>query len=299
MVSCVSIPGNIEETTINKIEKHYNFTIKKLQYNNLTGTNKQLAPLSPDFDKQDEDGIIMWEYKEKNYYHPLTVARTGRWYIDSYVQTGNKEYLQWAKTYGNKFLELSYKTDQYIYFPYLFDFALHGRNEETMKSPWYSGMAQGVALTFYSRLYNVTNDKRYLQTCQKIYNTYLKDKITEAPWISQVNNKGYYWIEEYPWTEPTHVLNGHIYGIYGLYEYYLVSKSEEVKYLLQSALTTVKDHLLSFRTPGGISKYCLKHKVKSSGYHRVHILQLRYLSKITGDSYFNDMANLFYEDYNN
>ena len=112
-----------------------------------------------------------------------------------------------------------------------------------------------------------------------------------------VNNEDYYWIDEYPWPKPTYVLNGHISGIFGLYDYYLINGSEICELLLKSALSSVQRYINNFRVESGVSNYCLLHKVQAKNYHMLHIHQLECLWKITGDQFFKDMSDNFYADY--
>ena len=49
--------------------------------------------------------------------------------------------------------------------------------------------------------------------------------------------------------------------------------------------------------PGGISRYCLAHPVRSAKYHAVHIDQLLDLDTMTGDPTWAQLADLFIADY--
>ena len=77
----------------------------------------------------------------------------------------------------------------------------------------------------------------------------------------------------------------------------MITSDSSVEKILNASLTTLKDKITEFRVPAGISYYCLKHKVQSSKYHSIHIKQLNIIFKITGDSYFKQMADNFYSDY--
>ena len=63
--------------------------------------------------------------------------------------------------------------------------------------------------------------------------------------------------------------------------------------LLLGAITTVRDHVARFRRPGELSLYDLRNRTQHVKYHEIHIWQLRFLTRITGDPYFWQMANLF------
>jgi len=54
---------------------------------------------------------------------------------------------------------------------------------------------------------------------------------------------------------PDNVLNGFIFGLFGLYEYWMLTKDPEAKFYIDASLTTLQDKLPLFRNPGGISYY--------------------------------------------
>lgn len=90
---------------------------------------------------------------------------------------------------------------------YEFDFCLHGvcKEEETMKSPWISGMAQGRAISVLSRAYKATKELKYLKTATLGMNAFLNvydGQKKNKNWITYIDreNKNI-WIEEYPMQE--------------------------------------------------------------------------------------------------
>lgn len=189
------------------------------------------------------------------------------------------------------------KQDSSIFFPYPFDFVLHGRNE-TMHAPWYSAMAQGQALSCFARMYSKTEDKKYLCAADSVYNSlsslYSKNKKL---WVTAITQDSLLWLEEYPDIPINKTLNGKIFAIFGIYDYYQITKREDVKQLLQASLTTIYKEVEKFRVPGDKSYYCLKHKVQNAGYHKVHIRILKELYDITGEPYFREVSDLLKSDY--
>jgi hypothetical protein len=82
-----------------------------------------------------------------------------------------------------------------------------------------------------------------------------------------------------------------------LYDYYLLTHSDESRQLLIASITTVQEYVSEYRNKGGISAYCLRHLWQSPSYHMIHIDQLNMLARISGNDYFWIMADLFYDDY--
>ena len=288
------LPSGIE---INHIPyRVIEYDINELNYKALPYTGYSPAPLDVDYPTDDQE-VIVFIREGNEYYHPVHIAQKILRFLDSYTQTNNPKYLDRAELFVQKLIEVSFESKDAIYFPYNFDFPLHRVEEEKMIAPWYSGMAQGQALSAFVRLYKITEENEYLEASEKIARSFTYFKGENEPWTVYVDRTGYLWIEEYPMEVPTHALNGFIFGIYGLYDYYLIKKDIVSKQLLQASITTVHQYISEFRNEGDISFYCLKHKAQSAKYHRIHIHQLATLYKITGDDYFRTTSDNFYNDY--
>lgn len=245
----------------------------------------------------DSNGIRLFTFNGNTHYHPLDLSFLIYRYLYGYRHTDNPEYLDRARLYADKLLDISTTVDSAIYFPYTFDFPLHKLKDETMFAPWYSGIAQGQALSAFVRMYRVTQEIQYLRTADKIFTSFSRFKGSYEPWTVFIDSTQLYCIEEYPLGPPTRVLNGFIYGIVGLYEYYLVTRNPHCKELLLAALTTIHTTIHLYRYPHGVSYYCLRHKIQNSRYHILHTELLGFLYQLTSHECFQTMANLFYDDY--
>lgn len=268
--------------------KKENFAIRPLDENDLPYVDNPSYYInypSP----VDAEGIVISKYQCKVYYNPVTI-------IEKTIYFLNKKMLKEAEKFAQKLIDISQDFNGAIFFPYNFDFYLHGIKKEKMAAPWYSGMAQGQALTVFTRLYKITKNQKYLTIAQRIFQSFKCFYDSSDPWICYLENK-YLWIEEYPMEKPGHTLNGFIYALFGLYEYWLLADDSDCRDILLGGLTTIKENISKFRQAGGISLYCLKHRRKSVHYHEVHTSQLKKLYQITGDMYFKEMAEKLYKDY--
>lgn len=218
-------------------------------------------------------------------------------YLDSYVQTQDKFHLDKTEHFAQKLLDLADEYHGAYFYPVPFDFPLHGNEQETMIAPWYCGIINGRILSIFARLYMVTGKEEYQKAAQKTYQSFLLLDNSEEYWITYEDENGYFWIEEYPWDPPTHVLNGFVVGIFGLYDYYLITKDDLSKHVLQASLTTLRFYIEKYRKRGELSFYCLAHKVQSLEYLKQHILFMNHVYDITGDKFFKAMADSFYADY--
>jgi hypothetical protein len=152
-------------------------------------------------------------------------------------------------------------------------------------------------LSAYTRLSNYHPDNdTYRQHRDKIFNSFLRLKTDTDPWFANIDN-GYYWAEEQPLDDdPPHTLNGFIYGVFGLYEYWLASRSEPSRTILEAALTTLLDNKERFRARDEVSYYDLRMKGQFDHYHAVHIRQFRKLALITGEIEFHKFADRLVRD---
>ncbi|HNX01971.1 MAG TPA: D-glucuronyl C5-epimerase family protein [Candidatus Cloacimonadota bacterium] len=247
----------------------------------------------------DSNGVQMFEYGGQLYYHPVQIAHRIRQAISDYKLTGDAKYLNHAIESAETLRQHAHREDNCIYFPYEFTFSF---NYITYQKPFYSGMAQGMLLSVYTRLYYLTKNELYHAVADSILNTMddfdnphrtvfisTNDGLTKGP--------NYYWVDEYPNKFQRFVLNGSIIGAYGLYEHWWVFGDERSKVLFSREMTTVKANVSLYRNPHNISYYDLLFKVMDPSYHTLHIQLLKKCYYYTGDKFFSDMSDLFLYDH--
>lgn len=277
-------------------EEELSYSIYSLPRKNIEFYDDNLVPL---LNTDSRSHLIQ---KNKLIYHPMYISQYSYHLISDYRKSGDKVILDQLRNIAGKLACISLQKDDMMWFPFTFNFPLHGCEEEMMIAPWYSGMSQGQVLSLFCRMYELTNENIYLEDIHKIFRTFTKLKGDDHdPWVSCVDKSGNLWIEEYPMDLPPQTLNGMIFAIYGIYDYYRIIRDKESEKILKAAITTIKVNIHQFRSPGEVSYYCLKHKkIKNQlpNYHPIHINQLRMLYKITGDAYFNEMAGKFEKDVN-
>ncbi len=245
---------------------------------------------------QDEEGVLLFLGPDGEYhYHPVEMAQKGLAMVALYRRTGDERALDYARRHADRMLAEADTIGDGLYFPYTFDWRLHlNANYELMRAPWYSGMAQGQALSLLVHLHRITGEPAYLAAAHDVFRTFLRPG--SAGETVRVDTAGYYWIEEYPADQSTGTLNGFIFGIYGLYDYYQWTGDEDAFHVLVAGLTTIHDKIHLFRAPSGPSYYCLSHRAQYPVYHQIHIVQLLNLFEITGEPYFEEMAAQFDQD---
>ena len=228
----------------------------------------------------DDEGVPLFARGGKLYYHPVVLAQRALALLDGYRQTGDAAYLAGARTVAARIVKESSTANGGRYLPYRFDFALHNLSNQVMKATWWSGMAEGQALSVFSRLYALEGRQADLDVARSLF-TAMQLHGTTGAWVSHVDADGFLWIQEFPRSDPDFTLNGFIFALFGLYDYYEETGDLEARRMLLGGMTTVRHYLPRFRNPGGVSFYCLSHKVTNLKYHNIHVAQLRMLAKMT------------------
>ena len=185
--------------------------------------------------------------------------------------------------------------DDIAIWPYQFKFTKYDLDFD-----WCGAWALGNILSALSRKIALTNDSAYHNLGEMVVNTF-NTKI-ESGGILYIDENNNYWFEEYPSIPPSHVLNGHINGLLGLYDFWRISGNKLAHQLFFEGINTVKNYLNEFDS-GYWSYYDLQYPyVGDYFYHKaVHIPQLKVLYQITKDATFKQYAekwqNYFYEPY--
>lgn len=167
-----------------------------------------------------------------------------------------------------------------------------------LTAPWRSAMAQGQCIQVLVRAYEVTGDDNYLELARKALGVFYVE--VENGGVTFKGDEGW-WYEEYAdegGTNPR-VLNGHIFALEGIYEYYAATNDEEAKYLFDMGILALKSHLPDYDS--GTWTYCnTLGEMATEGYHKLHITQMSHLYDLTNDSIFqqyHDRWEDYWEDY--
>ena len=277
----------------------YQFEIREVPHEVLPYYRATALPLV-DSGRHDAKGVRMWLNAKDNkvYNHPVAQAQYGLGLLESYRITGDKTYLDRAKAQAQRLVDTKVVRSNAWFYPYRFAFQLHG-NKEIYNPPWYSMMGQGQALSLFSRLFQVTEEAAWKTAADNTFKSYLLQPVAGQPWgVYVVNN--HLLFEEYPLPNKIggdRTYNGHTFAIYGLYDYWVLTKDADAKLLIQGGITTTRDWNASYRSSGWRSKYCLTHGTDSGHYHDVHMGQFAELYAITGDKFFAQAADTYYGDF--
>jgi hypothetical protein len=154
---------------------------------------------------------------------------------------------------------------------------------ETLKAPWYSALAQGQGISLLVRAHKESGDARYLHAAQSALESFHVPMAGGG--VAFTDDGGDLWFEEYIVSPPTHILNGFIWASWGIYDYFLATGDSSARELFSRAVQTMLRNLdrydLGFWSLYEQSGMPLP-MVASPFYHRLHIVQLRVMHRLTG-----------------
>lgn len=165
---------------------------------------------------------------------------------------------------------------------------------DTLKAPWYSALAQGQGISVLVRAHKESGEAKYLEAAQRALVSF-NTTISEGG-VAFTDASGDLWFEEYIVSPPTHILNGFIWAAWGVYDFFLATQDSSAQELFSRAVQTLLRNLerydLGFWSLYEQSGTRLP-MVASAFYHRLHIVQLRMMHKLTGEPAFAHVADLW------
>ena len=169
---------------------------------------------------------------------------------------------------------------------------------DSLRAPWYSGLAQGQGISLLVRAYHETGCSKYGEAAERAFASFLKS--THEGGVTFHDRRGGVWFEEYIVSPPTHILNGFMWATWGVYDFCLSTRSAIAKTLFEQAVKTLLTNLDRYDL-GFWSLYeqsgTLLPMIASAFYHRLHIVQLRTMHRLTGEPAFAALADKW-ETYN-
>jgi heparosan-N-sulfate-glucuronate 5-epimerase len=242
-------------------------------------------------DHYDSAGIPMLDYRGRIglQYNPIAIAQWGLGNCNLYLRTqadANRRAFLAASTWLCDHLESN--SFGLSVWNHHFDWDYRSR----LRSPWYSGLAQGQGISLLVRAYRATREAAFLNAAERSFQSFLKP-LAEGG-VSYTDDSGDLWFEEYIVSPPTHILNGFIWAAWGVYDYFLATGDATAKTLFDRSIRTLCNNLehydLGFWSLYEQSGTRLP-MVASPFYHRLHIVQLRVLYRISGEHLFREFAD--------
>jgi heparosan-N-sulfate-glucuronate 5-epimerase len=230
-------------------------------------------------------------------YNPIAIAQWGLANYNCYCQTNDA--VHWQKTLKAADW-LTANLEQNAHGLWVWNHHFDWEYRDTLKAPWYSGLAQGQGISLLTRAHAHAGDERFQNAADKAF-VALTRPIAEGGVLFEdllQDRRKNLWIEEYLVDPPTHILNGFIWALWGVLDFWLSCANALAKEIFDRGVETLVRNLARFDT-GYWSLYEQPKEERSRTrlkmlaspfYHQLHIVQLRVMSRLTGDTRFAVVA---------
>jgi heparosan-N-sulfate-glucuronate 5-epimerase len=190
----------------------------------------------------DEAGVL-YSNRHKRYppaYHPTAIAQyaLARW--NAYLATGDEQDREafmtqayWLVSHETRFADDAGGWP--IPYPAL--------DYDTPES-WLSALTQGNAISVLVRAYQLTHEEAFLAVARRAVRTYALD-IRDGGVSTTVGENGIFF-EEVAAYPVSHVLNGYIFALFGLYDYVFLTGDAQTAALIQRSLATLHEMIDQF-----------------------------------------------------
>jgi hypothetical protein len=239
----------------------------------------------------DPAGIPMLDYRGKigPQYNPIAIAQYGLGNYNLFRRTGEAARRE-------KFLLIAdwlcQRLEKNPHGLSVWNHHFDWEYRDTLRAPWYSGLAQGQGISVLVRAHKESRDGRYLEAAKRALASFYTP-VTEGG-VAFTDDRGDLWFEEYIVSPPTHILNGFIWAAWGVYDYFLATRDRSAQELFARAVQTLLRNLdrydLGFWSLYEQSGTRLP-MVASPFYHQLHIVQLRVMHRLTGEEKFAGFAD--------
>lgn len=239
----------------------------------------------------DENGIPLLDYRGDIglQYNPIAISQFGLAHFNRYKRFGHSDSKETFLRVANWMVHSLEENEKGVpVWKHHFDWPYR----ERLIAPWYSGLAQGQGVSLLIRAAIETGETQYDSAIHSAFESFTLD--TEKGGVMVRDKEGDLWIEEYIVNPPSHILNGFIWALWGVFDYCKWSGSSDSKIIFQECERTISKNLSRYDT-GSWSMYELSDSnppmLTSPYYHQLHVTQLRILHRMTSNTGFLDMAN--------
>jgi heparosan-N-sulfate-glucuronate 5-epimerase len=200
------------------------------------------------------------------------------------IQYGLGAYEHWLADGGEEWLAMALRTGEHLLATQDRSGAwLHRRDfwhTFPVRAPWASAISQGEAASLLVRLHLQTGEQRFAEAALAALGP-LRVAVADGGVASELG--GRIWLEEYPCTPPSHVLNGAIFALWGLRDVAVGLGDERARLEFEAGVDSLAHNLARYDT-GHWSLYSLfPHplaNLASSFYHDLHVSMLAAMERL-------------------
>jgi hypothetical protein len=252
------------------------------------------------FAQLDERGVRVVDFSKKP-----TIGKSGRQYVLAAIdQYGLGSWDLWLATKEPARLDAVRRQADWLVDnqtvdgdgvgAWLHRYAVGG--EHKVAPPWISGLAQGMSISLLLRAWQATGHEPYREASARALRSFAVPVGRGGVRASDEAGRAFY--EEVPSDPPRHILNGHVYALLGIHDYFRATRSTDASALFEAGADALRANLPRYDA-GCWSRYSLTDRrtltnhfaLASPQYHRLHIDMLRVMHAITGDPTLEEHAN--------
>lgn len=156
-------------------------------------------------------------------------------------------------------------------------------------APWISAMAQGEGISLLLRAHQLEPSEDWLQIAKGAMHAF--QYPVSAGGVCEHFPDGSIIFEEYPTQPPSHVLNGHVFALLGVYDFAEFSGEPGARQLLEKGLSAIRNNWGKWDT-GFWTRYDLHptRRLASRMYQKVHVRQMATLGRLFDDQLLINVA---------
>ena len=197
---------------------------------------------------------------------------------DEQAKEGFLKHVNWLQSNQQKLKGCSVWPFRFNYLPEL----------HWLRSPWISGMDQGLIISVLVRAFKLTKDNRFLDTA-KSAGLFFAVPLEQGGFRTEFAKNDHYY-EMYPVKPLSKVLDGFVFSLMGLFDLLSVWKDSRIEGLYQEGLSTLRKHVDFWDFRGYWSRFGTYY-LSPPWYHKINYAWMRVLSDITQDAYFGKVAD--------
>jgi len=233
----------------------------------------------------DENGVpYMNEVKVGRQRNPVTICNTALNYYEE-IKKGDHTHQQFFLNCANWLVEhRTYRNDTATVLEYRYNWDVYH-----MTNPWQSGMAQGLSLQVLVGAHQITKEEKYLKAAREQLNSFYIDINDNG--ITRKSADHGWWYEEFADKngKESRVLNGMIFAVLGIYDYYEYTHSASAKFLFEQGTKAVKLDVALYDKDG--FSYYDRLGTDNLKYHWIHVDLLQKMYKASGEPIFKKYAD--------
>jgi len=218
-------------------------------------------------------------------YNPITIAQYGLYCLQQFHQTRQPEHRDRAFTCGDWLLKSAVPWRHNL-MVWRYDYSLYFYGPE---APWISAMAQAEGVALLLRCHQLQPKDEWRQLAESAIRA-LDIEINDGGTRDRLAD-GSGWFEEYPTSPPSHVLNGHIFALFGAIDMARYSGRADDQLRVEEGIHSLETNWRLWDC-GYWTLYDLHptRRLASRMYQKVHIRCLQSLFQITGCPVFRQVA---------